>query len=94
MSKDFPEKNKAVFTIGEFSRITGLPIETIRFYHEKNLLLPSSVDSSTSYRYYDQANIEKARAIKYLRSLDISVDDIRNILESYNDQADILDYFE
>ena len=26
MSKDFPEKNKAVFTIGEFSRISGKPL--------------------------------------------------------------------
>jgi hypothetical protein len=33
-----------VFTIGEFSRITGLTVKALRFYHVEGLLLPSRVD--------------------------------------------------
>lgn len=29
-----------VFSIGEFSRITGLTVKTLRFYHEKSVLVP------------------------------------------------------
>ena len=49
-----------MFSIGEFSKITGLPVKTLRFYHEKRLLVPSCVDRETGYRYYDAANAEKS----------------------------------
>ena len=42
-----------VFSIGEFSKITGLTVKTLRFYHEQGLLHPTHVDSETGYRYYD-----------------------------------------
>ena len=38
-----------------------------RFYHEKGILLPSSVDETTGYRFYDADKIEKARVIRQLR---------------------------
>jgi hypothetical protein len=34
-------KEEPMFSIGQFSRITGLTIKTIRLYHEKELLIPS-----------------------------------------------------
>ncbi|HVR73644.1 MAG TPA: MerR family DNA-binding transcriptional regulator [Planctomycetota bacterium] len=43
------------FSIGELSRITGLSVKTLRFYHEKGILEPSSVDPATGYRYYDSS---------------------------------------
>jgi DNA-binding transcriptional MerR regulator len=52
-----------VFTIGDFSRITGLTVTTLRFYHEQGLLAPSYVDHETGYRYYDRSKIETARII-------------------------------
>jgi DNA-binding transcriptional MerR regulator len=30
---------KTAYSISEFSRITGLSVKTLRFYHEKGLLL-------------------------------------------------------
>ena len=32
-----------MFSIGEFSKITGLSVKTLRFYHEQGLLAPSSI---------------------------------------------------
>ena len=83
-----------MFSIGEFSRITGLSIKTLRFYHEKELLVPSCVDSSSGYRYYDHQNVEKARIITRLRELEFSLKEIKEILDNYDDQADILEYLE
>ena len=81
-----------MFTIGEFSKITGLSVKTIRFYHEKQILTPSAVDGSSGYRYYDHAKIEKARIIKHFRDMEFSINEIKQILETCDDQADILDY--
>jgi len=83
-----------VFSIGEFSKITGLSIKTLRFYHEKELLIPSCVDPASGYRYYDHPNIEKARMIAYFRKLEFSLNEIKDILAHYDDQADILEYLE
>jgi len=83
-----------VFSIGDFSKITGLSIKTLRFYHEKELLIPSCVDPASGYRYYDHPNIEKARMITYFRKLEFSLNEIKDILAQYDDQADILEYLE
>ena len=30
--------------IGDFSRMSGLPVKTLRFYHEKGLLVPAAIE--------------------------------------------------
>lgn len=52
-----------MFSIGEFSKITGLTVKTLRFYHEEGLSTPSFVDMATGYRHYNVDQIETARAI-------------------------------
>ena len=65
-----------MFSIGQFSRITGLTIKTIRLYHEKGILLPRKVDQATGHRYFDGQNVEQARAVAYLRQLEFPLSDI------------------
>lgn len=57
-----------MFSIGEFSTVSGIPVRTLRFYHEVGLLVPASVDSQTNYRRYDERNLEMAKVIVALRS--------------------------
>ena len=83
---------KTSYSIGEFSQITGLSIKTLRFYHEKGLLVPSSVDPATGYRSYDASKIEKARVIMRLRAMEFSLEDIAAVLSECTDEADILNY--
>lgn len=80
-----------MFSIGEFSRITSLSIKTLRFYHEKGLLIPASVDAGSGYRHYNQANVERARVIAALRSLEFSLEEIGVILTDCSDQEDLLE---
>jgi DNA-binding transcriptional MerR regulator/effector-binding domain-containing protein len=85
---------KTSFSIGEFSQVTGLSVKTLRFYHEKGILVPSSVDDATGYRYYDAGKIEKARIIMRLRQMEFSLEDIAALLGECSDEADILNYLE
>lgn len=79
-----------MFGIGEFSRVTGLTVKTLRFYHEAGLLVPSFVDPQTGYRHYDPGQVETARAIAYLRNLEFSVADIGDILQHRGSEEDVL----
>jgi DNA-binding transcriptional MerR regulator/DNA gyrase inhibitor GyrI len=83
-----------VFTIGEFSKITGLTVKTLRFYHDQGLLIPTSVDLETGYRYYDRSKIEVAGIIAHLRSLDLSLEEIGTIVRSAGDDADLREVME
>lgn len=71
-----------MFTIGEFSRLTGLTVKALRFYHEEGLLPPTSVDDQTGYRYYDVSKVGLAHTIAFLKQLDFSRAEIRELLKS------------
>src|SRR6185295_2980542 len=85
---------KTSYSIGEFSQVTGLSVKTLRFYHEKGILTPSSVDDTTGYRFYDASKVEKARVIMRLRAMEFSIEDIAAVLGQCDDEADILNYLE
>jgi DNA-binding transcriptional MerR regulator/DNA gyrase inhibitor GyrI len=82
-----------MFTIGEFSKLSGLTVKTLRFYHEEGLLVPAFVDPDTGYRYYDERQIETARVIAYLRNLELSISDIKELL-GRADEAGLLELLE
>lgn len=83
-----------MFSIGEFSKITGLTVKTLRFYHEQGVLEPTCVDARTGYRYYGENKLETARVVSQLRRLDFSLVEIAEILSQHDDEADILDYLQ
>lgn len=83
-----------MYSIGEFSRISGLSVKTLRFYHEKRLLVPARVESGSGYRHYDGRNRETAQVIVALRQLDFSLEQIAQILAGHDDDADILEFLE
>jgi len=35
---------RPLYSIGEFSKVTGMSVKALRFYHEQGLLKPSFVD--------------------------------------------------
>ncbi|HEX3599998.1 MAG TPA: MerR family transcriptional regulator, partial [Lacipirellulaceae bacterium] len=83
-----------MFSIGEFSMMSGIPVRTLRFYHEQGLLVPAAIDPESNYRSYDARNLERANVIVALRQLEFPLDDIREILAGAADDADILSYLE
>lgn len=83
-----------LFTIGEFSQITGLSVKTLRFYDEKGLLKPAQVDALTGYRHYDASSVERARMISRLRELDFPLDDVASVLAECTDDREVLPHFQ
>jgi DNA-binding transcriptional MerR regulator len=95
--QSFPYRETAgaiVYSIGQFSKIVGLSVKTLRFYHDEGVLVPSFVDPDSGYRYYDQHDAEKARVVSQLRELEFSLGEIREMLAEYDDEADLLDYLD
>ncbi len=74
-----------LYTIGQFSGITGLPAKTLRYYDEVGLLNPAITDESTGYRYYKRHQILTARRIKTYRDCDLSIQEIKTVLQHEKD---------
>ncbi|MDR3394787.1 MAG: Cd(II)/Pb(II)-responsive transcriptional regulator [Parasulfuritortus sp.] len=66
--------------IGELGRATGVDIETIRYY-EKAGLLPDPARNANGYRAYGPAHLERLAFIRHCRALDISLADVKRLLE-------------
>ncbi|HKF78542.1 MAG TPA: bifunctional nuclease domain-containing protein, partial [Candidatus Dormibacteraeota bacterium] len=66
--------------IGSFSRRAQLSLHQLRHYHELGLLLPASVDPESGYRYYSEAQTATAQVIAILRSVDMPLAEIRDLL--------------
>lgn len=65
--------------IGELSKMTGTPVETIRYY-ERTGLLPAPPRSGGNYRHYGESAVARLSFIRRCRSLDMSLDEIRTLL--------------
>ena len=69
------------FNISETSKITGLSIDTLRYY-DKIGLIESKKNPNNRYRYYTIGDISIINHIKNLRDLDLSIHDIKLLLHS------------
>lgn len=65
---------------GELAALAGTLVETIRFY-EREGLLPAPARSASNYRVYDEGHVERLAFIRRCRSLDMTLDEIRVLLE-------------
>ncbi|MDE5631104.1 MAG: MerR family transcriptional regulator [Bacilli bacterium] len=67
-----------MYKIGEFSKIVDMPVRTVRYYDEVDVLKPEYVDQFSGYRYYTDNNVSEAEWIKMLRSTGFSLEEIVN----------------
>ena len=74
------------YRIGEFARLSGTPIRTLRFYDELGLIKPAEVDVRTRYRFYDSSQLQELAAIRALQDLGASLADIRRVLQPVRDE--------
>ncbi|GGA75176.1 MerR family transcriptional regulator [Ornithinibacillus halotolerans] len=71
-----------MYTIGIFSKICNVPVKTLRYYDDIDLLKPSYIDDETNYRYYDYDKIESVKIIMLFKGLNIPLAEIKNIIAS------------
>ncbi|MDE7433277.1 MAG: MerR family transcriptional regulator [Lachnospiraceae bacterium] len=77
-------------TIKEVEEQTGLTRSNIRFYEKEKLIEPSRNDKN-GYRDYSEGDVENIKKIAYLRTLEISIEDIRRII---SDKVSLIEIIE
>jgi len=66
--------------IGEMARLTDCSVQTIRYYEKEKLLSPPNRNDG-NYRIYSQTSLEELIFIKHCRNLDISLSEIKLLME-------------
>src|SRR5579863_5045249 len=74
-------------TIGALARRMQCQAETIRYY-EREGLLPPPARSGGNYRLYGKPHLERLAFIRRCRSLDMTLDEIRVLLQLRDKPAD------
>lgn len=69
------------YKIGDVERILGISAETLRFFEKKGLVIPHK-NESNNYRNYDTLDLKKLVAYKLYRSMDFSMGESAEILNS------------
>lgn len=65
--------------IREFAQLTGLPAKTIRYYESIGILSPPA-RAANGYREYSEKDLARGRFVAGIRSLNLSLEEIREIL--------------
>jgi DNA-binding transcriptional MerR regulator/effector-binding domain-containing protein len=70
-----------MFSIGEFARLGGVSVRTLRHYDEIGLLRPATVDPDTGYRGYSAAQLGQINRIVALKEFGLSLAQVRQLLD-------------
>lgn len=76
------KKNKGkLYQIGEISKLCNIPIKTLSYYDEIDLLKPSKIDEETNYRYYSVDQLVYILIIKQFKDAGFSLKEIKKFLD-------------
>ena len=78
-----------MYKIGELSRLSQVPIRTLRYYDHIGLLAPAKVERPSGYRCYGAEQIEQLNRILVYKDLGLSLREIRQLLAERASADDI-----
>ncbi|MCM3734101.1 MerR family transcriptional regulator [Fictibacillus nanhaiensis] len=70
-----------MYRVSEFSKMTGLSKETLRYYAEVELLEPAYIDPKNNYRYYDNGSYLIAMILVSLRKFNFTIQEMITVIE-------------
>lgn len=73
---------EGLLSLGRFAQAVGLSRKALRLYDQLGILQPDFVDPDSGYRYYNPEQYERARFIRLMRSMEMPLVDIRQVLDS------------
>lgn len=82
---------KSKFSIGQVAKIHNVTIEALRHYDRVGLLKPSYINEETGYRYYNAKDFIILDLIKQCKSMGLSLDEIKTIIDNYTSPESVLD---
>ena len=77
------------YSSGQFARLAGVSLKTIRFYDKKNILKPSYRNPSGA-RFYTEEDFAKLQQILLLKYLGLALEDIKELAIDTSDQHMLL----
>lgn len=83
-------REKEYYSSGEFARMAGVTLRTIRYYDKQNILKPSRV-SEAGARFYTDEDFARLQQILLLKYLGFSLEDIREMTIADADYHFMLD---
>lgn len=70
-----------MFKIGDFSKLSRIPVKTLRYYHQIGLLEPAHIDAFTGYRYYSAVQLLRLNQILALKELGFALEQVGQIID-------------
>lgn len=70
-----------LYKISDFSKMTGLSRETLRYYAEVKLLEPAYINQENNYRYYDDGSYFLAILLVKLRRFGFTIQEMISVME-------------
>lgn len=71
-------------SIGEMADIFQISTRTLRLYHDMGLLVPQYVNDANGYRYYSRSQFRRLETILQMKSLGLSLGQIKTMLTERN----------
>ena len=75
-------EKSGLFQIGDVAKMFHISVGTLRHYEKYGLLQPEYTDVETGYRYYSTRQFECLNTIRYLRVLDMPLEQIADFLNN------------
>ena len=72
-------KQPVVYQIGELAKQTGVSLRTIRFYQQREMIIPSLLTSS-GMSLYSASDVERIKLIRRLRNTGMRLEEIKDVL--------------
>ena len=71
-----------MFRIGDFARMTGVSVKTLRYYDQIGLFTPQQVDPFTGYRYYSFTQLPRLNRLVALKDLGFPLEQVARLLDN------------
>ncbi|ALJ23037.1 MerR family transcriptional regulator [Lactobacillus gallinarum] len=81
------------YSIGDVAKMLNMTTRTIRFYDQKDLVKPKFIGEN-GYRYYGEEQIQRLELINYLRELNFSIKQIKQLLNDRKGSDSLLLLFQ
>lgn len=79
-----------MYTSGQFAMMGNVGRKALRIYREEGLLIPVMTNEENGYHYYDESQLLTLETIKRLRSIGLSLFEIKQVLNGEADEKDIV----
>ncbi|MCM2350569.1 MAG: redox-sensitive transcriptional activator SoxR [Bacteriovoracaceae bacterium] len=79
-NEQFYSKLKAILSVGELSKRSGLPISTIHFYEEKGII--SSFRNNGNQRQFPRESLRIVSLVKAAQGIGYSLEEIKSMLDN------------